>query len=551
MQNINTFLKENIKAVSPNNVFVSPSIPDTKLNNAVKSYNLTNGINAIIAIYDNTVFGSAKDGIIFTGEKIIYKEIFEDPIELVFSDFESVKYVEDISVNDKGKESKKEYVDIGLKSGATTRLKNLQSCNYKKLAGLLEQAFSDFEEFEEENQLVTLADMSESLKVAYVKVIINMAFADDGEVDKKEFAEILLLMTRLDLTTESRFSLRSYINSEPPQDTLSSLINDIDNACVPSHNKAVKISLVKDLISTYMSVNDGSDENFHFLDDNRDLFGVTDEEIDIAKQAIKLDFNMLREDFTDDALTKGIKELGAKAGAVGVPIAAVYLSGSVVGMSAAGMTSGLATLGLGGALGFSSMATGIGVAVLLGVGAYKGIRHFTGANELDKTKRRELMLNEVIKQTQSTLSVLIEDLNYISIKFNEALDTQDLQDAKIIKLQQMMTLLTGAAGELNIKANKLKNSSIKLHCPIVLDEVKLKSLTQEPTKQALYPLVMSFYEEESINQTRDGKSIEVTRFKIKSTIPTKDLDKLASIFEAIGYFKATEVLKGKLSGLFS
>jgi hypothetical protein len=62
---------------------------------------------------------------------------------------------------------------------------------------------------------------------------------------------------------------------------------------------------------------------------------------------------------------------------------------------------------------------------------------------------------------------------------------------------------------------------------------------------------MSFYEEESINQTRDGKSIEVTRFKIKSTIPTKDLDKLASIFEAIGYFKATEVLKGKLSGLFS
>lgn len=551
MQNINTFLKDNIKAVSSSNVFVAPSIPEKKLNNAVKSYNLTNGVNAIIAIYDNTLFGSAKEGIVFTGEKIILKEIFEEPVELIFTDFESVKYIEDISVNDKGKESKKEYVDINLKNGTTTRLKGLLDCNYKELANLLEQAFSDFEEFEEENQLVTLAEMSESLKIAYVKVIINMAFADDGEVDKKEFAEILLLMTRLELTTESRFILRSYINEESTQVPLSSLINDIDHACVPSHNKAVKISLVKDLISTFMSVNDGSDENFHFLDDNRELFGVTDDEIDIAKQAIKLDFKMLREDFTDDALAKGMKELGAKAGAVGVPIAAVYLSGSVVGMSAAGMTSGLATLGLGGALGFSSMATGIGVAVLIGVGAYKGIRHFTGANELDKTKRRELMLNEVIKQTQSTLSSLIEDLNYITVKFNDALDTQGHQNNKIIKLQQMMTALTGAANVLNQKSNKLQNSSIKLHCPIVLDEAKLKSLTQEPTKQPLYPLVMSFYEEETITQTRDDKTIEVTRYKIKPTIPTRELDKLANIFEAIGYFKATEVLKGKLSGLFS
>jgi hypothetical protein len=68
--------------------------------------------------------------------------------------------------------------------------------------------------------------------------------------------------------------------------------------------------------------------------------------------AIQQDFKMLREDFSDDALKRSMKELTAKAGAVGVPLAAVYLSGSVIGMSAAGITSGLATLGLGGVLGF-------------------------------------------------------------------------------------------------------------------------------------------------------------------------------------------------------
>lgn len=550
MKNINIFIKENIQSVSKN-ISIAPSIPEKKLNNAVKSFKLTNGINSIIAIFDNTVFGSAKDGLVFTGEKIIFKAAFSDPIELIFTEFSSVEYIINITTNDKGKEKKEEYIEIHLKNNTVTKLSGLLSCDYKKLADILNQAYSDFDEFEEEDQLITLAEMPEPLKVAYVKVIINMAFSDDGEVDKKEFAEILLLMTRLDLTTDSRFILRSYMSDASTQEELCVLIEQIDIACSSSHNKAVKISLAKDLISIYMSVNNIIDESIPFIDANRDLLGVTDDEIDIAKAAIKLDFKMLKADFTDDALAKGIKELGAKAGAVGVPIAAVYLSGSVIGMSAAGMTSGLATLGLGGALGFSSMATGIGVAVLIGVGAYKGIRHLTGANELDKTKRRELMLNEVIKQTQSTLSLLIEDLNYITVKFNDALSNHDLQSIKITQLMKMMTALTGAADVLNKKTNTLQNSAIKLHCPIILDHEKLKSLTQEPTKQPLHPLVMSFYTENTVTEIKDGKEVQIPQLTIKQNISTKELDKLASIFEAIGYFKAADVLKSKLTGFFS
>jgi len=74
-----------------------------------------------------------------------------------------------------------------------------------------------------------------------------------------------------------------------------------------------------------------------------------------------------------------------------VPLGAVYLSGSVVGISAAGMTSGLATLGFGGALGLSSMATDIGAAVILGVVAYRGVKKFTQSATEEGDKRRELM----------------------------------------------------------------------------------------------------------------------------------------------------------------
>ncbi|MBW3140556.1 hypothetical protein KUV56_13730 [Ferrimonas balearica] len=550
MTSVNTYLKEHLHHVSKN-VFTAPDIPEKKLNNAAKSFELGNRVNAVVAIYDNTVFGSAKEGLVFTGEKIYIKEVFESAWSINFSEIESAEYVNDISVNEKGKEKRTEYIRIILRHGATKVIKSLNECDYSKLTDILTEVTTGFSDYQEENQLLTLAEMPEALKVAYVKVIINMAFSDDGEVDKKEFAEILLLMNRIDLSTESRFELRAYINSPEQQRPLIELLDIIDNSCIPSHNKAIKVSLTKDLISTYMSVNDGVYQNFAFLDQHKALIGVSDEEIELALMAIQHDHNMLKEEFTDDALKRGMKELTAKAGAVGLPIAAVYLSGSVVGLSAAGMTSGLAALGLGGVLGFSSMATGVGVAILLGVGAYKGIRHLTGANELDKSKRRELMLNEVIKQTQSTLSTLIEDLNFITEKFNAALNEQALQGDKIKQLQQMMTALTGAAGVLNQKSCDMQSNAIKLKCPKHLDDAKLKSLTGEPIKQQFYPVVASFYEEQTITEMRNDKPIQVTRLTLKNGISTRQLERLADIFDGLGYFRATDVIKGKLSGMFS
>lgn len=139
----------------------------------------------MLAIYDNTVFGSAKDGIVFTGEKLVIKEAFESPYEVYYNNIEAVEYKEDVTVNDKGKEKRTESVSLRLKSGEVKPLKSLMECNYKTLSDILKHAISDFDEFKEEDQLITLAEMPEALKVAYVKIIVNMAFSDDGQVDKK------------------------------------------------------------------------------------------------------------------------------------------------------------------------------------------------------------------------------------------------------------------------------------------------------------------------------------------------------------------------------
>lgn len=551
MQNINVFIKENVSKVAKKDIHLAPDIPEKKLNNAASSMKLQDNVGSIIALLDSTVFGSGKDGLAFTGKRMVYKPAFLSPEVVDFDELESAKYVRNISINDKGKEKVEEFTEINLKSGGSFKVENISECNLENLADFLNTITTQFASFEEENQLVALSEMSEALKVAYLKVIVNMTYSDDGEVDEEEFAQILLLMTRLELSPESRFTLREYITSLSQLDCLKTLVKTIDESCSPSHNKSVKISLVKDLFSVFMSVNDGSYENFDFFKDNNHLFNVSEEEIELIIDALKLDFKMLNDDFSDDALTKGMKELGAKAGAVGVPLAAVYLSGSVVGMSAAGLTSGLATLGLGGALGFSSMATGIGVAVLLGVGAYKGIKHLTGANELDKTKRRELMLNEVIKQTQSTVSYLMEDINFIAIKLNETIVAHGAQDEKVKLLVQKITLLTAAGNTLTQKGEATQSKCFKLKCPAELDHEKLKSLTREATKQQIYTVVMSFYEDKTVEKEEDGKIVSVKILGLKENIPTMEMEKLAKIFDAVGYYKAADVIKGKLSGLFS
>lgn len=65
------------------------------------------------------------------------------------------------------------------------------------------------------------------------------------------------------------------------------------------------------------------------------------------------------------------KKLGedalASLAATGIPVGAVAVSGSVTGISAAGITSGLATLGAGSMIGGIAVVAGIGVVSFLGV----------------------------------------------------------------------------------------------------------------------------------------------------------------------------------------
>jgi len=536
MANINLFIKENIKNVGKD-IYIVPDIPEKKLNNALKSYGGDVSYESVLALYDDTLFGSASDGFLFTGEKMLHHKygVF------LYSDIESVEYVEEITTNDKGKEKKVEWIIIKTKDGKTNKLTyGLININKKKFTEFLNKIITEFEEYKEEDQLKEIANMPDELKIAYLKIIVNMTFIDDEEIDEKELAELFLLMTRLELNKDSRFEIRRYITeiSKESLENIENLVETIKNNSEVSHHKSLMISLVKDLINVYFSTKDTMNRDFKFLDDNRELFKVSNEEIKFIYDAVKKDYEQLKEDLDDNAIKRNAKELASKAAAAGVPLAAVYISGSVVGMSAAGITSGLAALGMG-----MGMTGGLAVVGIIGVLSYKGMKHLTGANELDRYKAKELMLKEVITQTQKTISLIIDDINYIVEQLNEVLLKHTEQKEKIQKLMKMVAQFQGALKNIDNKSNQYQNSVNRLQNPKKLDIERLKELTSEPTKQPLYNFIIENYEQKEI-QTQNAKEIV---YILKQNISTEVLDKMAQVFQALGYFDMGNIVVSKAS----
>ncbi|MBP6282301.1 MAG: hypothetical protein KA384_09675 [Leptotrichiaceae bacterium] len=532
MSSVNLFIKENVQKIAKS-VYVTPEIPEKKLNNVITTYKCEDYKNSILAIYDNTLLGSAKEGLVFTGERFLFNN-GSVLLEFFYKDISSVKYVKSIVINNKGKEEIEHFISVSV-DNKEHKLEKLGSFNYQEFEALLNNIIRDFEAYQEEDQLKTIAEMPEELKIAYIKVLINMTFSDDEKNDDQELAEILALMTKLDLKSTTRFEIRKYLTeiSKENIEQVKTLIDVIKSNSESSHHKSIIISLVKDMINIYSSTKNIVSKDFDFLNTHKELFNISEEEIDLVYKAIENDYKILNEDLDDDAITKNLKELASKAASVGAPLGAVYLSGSVLGMSAAGMTSGLASLGMGGALGLSSMATGIGVAVILGVGVYKGMQHLTGANKLTKYTTRSLMLQGAIKQTQKTISLVIKDINYLIKELNNTILNHENSTEKMKKLENMVSQFASALKQVDNKSNQFQNSSNRLKCPKKLDEPRLKTLTEESTKKPLYDYIIDNYEENT--------------FLLKENIETEVLEKMDEIFTAIGYFEVTNAIKGKAS----
>lgn len=224
------------------------------------------------------------------------------------------------------------------------------------------------------------------------------AAAADGEIEKDELTTIFESLDMTPLTENQKERVRSYIISPPNMDEiLDCIANGADELRYAAAVGVIEVLLADDVITKEeeLFLNEIC-KRLHVKGDQREAI------INFVREARRISLNGV----DDNSAEKAIKTAASGLAAVGVPIASVYFSGSVIGLSAAGITSGLAALGLG-----LGMVPGIGIAIVIGTAIFVGMRWLLGDSKEEKEKKlvaeRERKAQHVIKNLQDTINGIL------------------------------------------------------------------------------------------------------------------------------------------------
>ncbi len=317
-------------------------------------------------------------------------------------------------------------------------------------------------EGETSTELRALEVMPEEVKLLYTRVVVAQALVD-GEPDPREVASVYVFASRISLDIASRREVRRYLSAEASDGESKTseilwLTSELVSAVRAGERETVASSLIKDML--WISRADGTVspiERASMEAVAREQFGDKAEEvIRQAGESIDTEKAYVRGEISVSEFETRIKQVASQAAALGLPVAAIYFSGSVVGLSAAGFTSGLAALGLGGVLGLSSMLTGIGVVIVAGVATYQLARWALGANERELAKKREHMIQEVLKQHQKSMADLAQDIGEIAARMEEYTAKSDRNAGRLARLKSELQMFKAALATLQDREENLE-----------------------------------------------------------------------------------------------
>ena len=297
-------------------------------------------------------------------------------------------------------------------------------------------------------EYVIVEDLPDALKECYLSVLVWLVHFDDSLIDERELCEIQVLMTQLQCDADMRQDIRSCLEDPQSLDVEAQITRMLE--LVPSGKSdtalALRYSLIKDAIRVCRATSEGSAREQPGIRQLAGLLQLDERKVAFIENHCVQEEKILAGEVSDRRVTKTAKEMAERATGLGIPVAAVYLSGSVTGLSAAGITSGLAALGLGGVLGLSAMVSGIGVAILAGEASRRAVRRVLGGSERNRLSRRELMLKEVLSIHQKAIVNLAEDISFFGERIAVLTTQTDRNRDAIDRLLREVTLMSRSAG---------------------------------------------------------------------------------------------------------
>jgi uncharacterized tellurite resistance protein B-like protein len=253
---------------------------------------------------------------------------------------------------------------------------------------------------------VNIAALPEHQRVAFAGALYALVIAD-GALDKDEL-QLIIELTDLDgLSPAGRQLILSYVVAPPRlADTLGPF------GAAP---ETVRYALMLNLLEVAWANDLLAPEQDALLVTAQAALGIREDQYRALWRFVRELRAVRLRGQNDPAAAQATKVAAAGLAAVGVPIAAVYASGSIIGLSAAGITSGLAALGLG-----LGMVPGIGVAVLLGTGVFLGVRALLDAASQSAP---EALRGQVARRAQAVIVSLEEMTTLIDRQIAEVAST--------------------------------------------------------------------------------------------------------------------------------
>jgi hypothetical protein len=191
----------------------------------------------------------------------------------------------------------------------------------------------------EEQKKHPLEEYSENEQIAYLSILSAICYVDK-EFGDKEKLQLDVLLAQLKISDVGKAKIYSSVFYLQHEDKLANLV-----AIQNLGNTELKYTLISDLCLFSLVDSKVTDEEYQYILGIGKVLGVTQEQVDAIKSLQENLYKIKDIPSNSERFKQVIKDSASNLAGVGVPIGAIAASGAVFGLSAAGITSGLAALG--------------------------------------------------------------------------------------------------------------------------------------------------------------------------------------------------------------